>query len=74
MKKEKKMKKKSTSEWFKEITNEEFKQIFAEWYIPAIQSGLDRLEDRIKKLEEKVKKCDEFRMIHDDTLTCGGPE
>lgn len=63
------MKEMSTEAWFKTMTVEEFKDVFVEWYLPAIQSKFRGLEDRIKKLEEKVKKCDEFRMIHDDTLT-----
>ena len=46
---------KSTTDWFKGMTVEEFKEVFIEWYIPAIKSKFRGLEDRIKKLEAPGK-------------------
>ena len=45
----------STAEWFKGMTVEEFKEVFIEWYIPAIKSKFITLEERIKKLEKPGK-------------------
>ena len=49
------MKKISMKEWHKGMTPEKFKDIFFEWYIPAIKSKFYFLEERIKKLEKPGK-------------------
>ena len=58
-------KKKTIAEWLGELSDTKLLEVFREWYIPAIRNKFYDLEERIKKLEE-------FRMIHDDTLTEGG--
>ena len=46
-------KKISQADWLKKLSPEEFRDVFADWYIPAIQHALWRLE---KKIEEKEKE------------------
>ena len=49
------MKKITVKEWHKGLTPEDFKDIFFEWYIPAIKNKFYLLEERIKKLEKPGK-------------------
>jgi len=54
MRKEKK-KKKSQEKWLKEITLKEFRDVFVNWYLPAIKSKFYKLEKRLSKLESPGK-------------------
>lgn len=49
------VKKKDRHEWLKGLTLEKFKEVWIEWYIPALENKFYLLEDRIKKLEKPGK-------------------
>jgi len=50
-------KKKDTTEWLKEMTLKEFRDVFVEWYLPALKTiayDVKQLGEKMDEINEKL--------------------